>query len=884
MPAAAPAGKVPAHMSFKTTSLLFGVLLGVLTVFGLLATFQKRRLDQSYVLPSLHKDETAVIDGVEVERDGRTYDFFKTAAGWRLRLPGSGVEVRADDGKVNEIIEQVRKARKDDEADVTRTLSQWGLEKPSAGGRVTLRSKGRGKEWTLFLGKDSVDRRYVYVNSSDRPGDVLAVRRNQIDSALFEPKEIAKFRSLRLLDVSDSNTTFVDLKPSKEVKGHELVLEKKDREWRFQTPGYGSADFAGTTGSKTPTGVRGLLNTLGAIRVESEKDFEAAGEHVVAEDKVLLRVKVKRAVEGKKGETLEETLLIGEKVPAKDKDAGAGQYYARLDSDRTSARVPAKQVDALLEFVRRPDSLRSHDLAQIDRGKTDVVRLKGAKDALVALLYKPAGGDWKVKGDGLNHKASGSAPEDLLNALEGKGSVKDFFDVADEKKDGAAKDKELGLDAPTATVALYTNALEKKEAKKNEKDDKKGEKKDDKKGPEKIEQKGDKKGDKKEAEKDEPQLKPKAEPALTLTFGKVAGDVVYVKRKTADDKVSRVSVPASILDKVAPPNGPLAFLDKIISPFLTTEVARLELKVSNGPTFIVEREQEKDKDKVKDKDKKAKDRLLERPGWLLLEPKGSKDRRTADRDEVERVLFALTGMDARKWVQKVGPKGEELGDYGLKTPAVIATVTLKPEAGKKEGKVWTYYFSDEVKKKKEKGPEGFFAMVESGGDLTGIVFVPDQSVVKALKDADLRDKTVFDFKADLAKEVRLKIKDGTLTHEPIFARKPSSKTWEVKDKSVPGNFILDSDRVEGLVEALSRLKADRFVSSKGGTKEHKLTDPEAVKIEILMEDGKTRYTLTVAPTGGYYAEASTLPDAVFVVSPPQILQLMTQRLGYFGKR
>src|SRR5207302_11471892 len=131
-----------------------------------------------------------------------------------------------------------------------------------------------------------------------------------------------------------------------------------------------------------------------------------------------------------------------------------------------------------------------------------------------------------------------------------------------------------------------------------------------------------------------------------------------------------------------PPQGALAYLDTNVSPFTMMDVAKLELKVSNGPTFVVQREQEKDK--AKEKEKKAI-QLAPDTGWLLLEPKNFKDRPHADRDQVDTVLMSLTGMGARKWVKKVGAKAD-LSEYGLKAPAVVASLTLKPEGDKKEGK------------------------------------------------------------------------------------------------------------------------------------------------------------------------------------------------------
>src|SRR5439155_24085473 len=127
-----------------------------------------------------------------------------------------------------------------------------------------------------------------------------------------------------------------------------------------------------------------LLNTLGAIRPERETDFVPLSQPLFPESKAVLRVEVERAAErGAADQTVKETLLIGPKVESKEKaDAkgkgdgkengeGKGQYYARLADDEAMVRVDARNVDILLSFTRKPDALRSHDLAQIETGRPD---------------------------------------------------------------------------------------------------------------------------------------------------------------------------------------------------------------------------------------------------------------------------------------------------------------------------------------------------------------------------------------------------------------------------------------------------------------------------------------------------------------------------------
>jgi hypothetical protein len=881
-------------MSFKTTALLFGILLWVLGLFGLMLAYQRTKLDEGLVMPTLTKDQTADIGTVEVEREGHKYTFFKTSAGWRLRIDPYRQALRADGGRVQEIIRDIKEARKTEEADVTRSLAEYGLEKPVE--RVILKKEGDGREWILNVGNQSPDKSYLYVNSSDRPNEVLAVRYSRLKSVLISPKEIDKFRSLRLLDISDATAKVVDLKPGAGTKGRELILEKgKGAVWVFKKPPYGPADYEGAPVSKEPTGVRGLINTLGAIRPERESDFVPLSQPLFPENQAVLRVEVERAGErGAADQTVKEILLIGPKVESKDKGDGkkegkekgesAGQYYARLADDEAMVRVDARNVEILLGFTRKPDALRSHDLAQVDTGRPDVIRVSSGKGlAEVVTLYKPRFGEWRVTDGTMRHKANENAvqgPDGLISQLQGKNQVKDYFDVDEETtKDGKeseaakAKDKELGLDDPRTKVVVWADGLEKEKAKDEKKaaakqEPKKGEK-------EKKDQKEAAKDEKKDAKSaEEPQINPKAKPVLTLTFGKTAGELVYVKRVAADGSVSRVAVPKSVLDKVAPPQGPLAYLDPVVASFMVTDVARLDLKVSDGKQerhFVVEREGEK---------KGEKDKLPLPGGWLLVEPKDFKERPNADAGEVEKVLNALTRVTAVRYVKKVEPK-ENLSAYGLNPPAVTATVTLKKKDGEKEPAQYTYLFGSEATPDKSK-PSSLFGVMTRGGELKDILFAVSPVTVTPLKEAELRDRTVFRFDPEKVKEVRLTVRKE-LTVSPVFTRK--DKGWLIT--AGLQEFPLNPGRVDQLVSNLSNLKALRYVSFKGPEKAHELTEKPRLQIEVVMDDGKTTYTLKVgAQQGniGYYAESSTLPRAVFLVALPHFQELVEQGVTYFRQK
>jgi hypothetical protein len=858
-------------MSFRTTALLFGILIGVLWLFGLMLTLQKTKVDERLVLPTLGKEKNPSINKVEIKKGDLNLTFVKGTAGWEMTISPHSQKLRADDNTIQGLINTLIGLQKKEAPDLTQNPSQWGLAPPSE--TITLTST-LGRSWSVNLGKTSPDGSYVYVNSSDRPDSVLAVLRRDLKDALVKSNEVNRFRSQQLLDASDFNTRSVDLKPAASVKGRELALEKtKDSTWRFLKPPYGVADFEGNPKSTDPSGVRGLLNTVGAIRVEKESDFEPLGKEVFPESKALLVVQVERTGErGKKG--AKETLLIGEK-------ANKDQYYARLKGDESVVRVGARNVDILLDFTRKPDTLRSHDLAQVDTAGTDVVRISSGKGlADVVTLYRPEPGEWKVTAPGLRHRADEATikgDKGLLTALQGKGQVKEFFDSEDK-----AKDKEMGFDSPKAKVEVWVDGLEK--APKKSKDDKKAAKKTEPKKGEKEGKKADKeakktdKDTKEEKPADEPRLNPKVKPAVTLIFGKKAGEkgseVVYIKRELADGSVTRVAVPASLLDRVTPAEGALAYLDHNIAPFLAFDVERLELKTQDGKqVFVVEREPEKKA--------KGKEKFPLPGGWLLREPRDLKDRPKADPIAVQNVLGSLARLTVEKWERKVEDKNE-LKPYGLNAPAVVATVTLKKEKDQKEPKRYTYKFGSPAKAEKGKAA-GVYGILTGSSELKDIVFVAPGEIMKTLQEAEFRDRTVLRFNPAEVKELKVKIRKE-VTYTLIFQRKDD--TW-VLTKG-PEEFMLQPGRVYELLNPLSDLDALRYVTFKGPEKGQGLEEGKPkIEIEVIMKD-KTTYTLKIGaepPSGnGYYAESSALPKAVFVVAAPTFSPLINEGVSFFSRK
>src|SRR5580704_17592074 len=205
-------------MNFRTTTLLFGLLLGVLWVFGLMLAIRKSALDQGFVLPKLASLLKDSINYVEIKKGDKTYVFIKDKdKGWLLKQPPSEQEVRAEGRKVDDLIEELRLARHSNDAvqELTRNLKQWGLEPPKI--TVTLKDTSTGgQEAQFFIGDDSGDKAFAYCSSSERKRDVLAVKRSSISSVFFT--DIDDYRVRRLLTGSDLTVKKIKLTENKDGK------------------------------------------------------------------------------------------------------------------------------------------------------------------------------------------------------------------------------------------------------------------------------------------------------------------------------------------------------------------------------------------------------------------------------------------------------------------------------------------------------------------------------------------------------------------------------------------------------------------------------------------------------------------------------------------
>ncbi len=237
-------------MNYKTTYILFGILVGILVLIGLVLLIEPTPyVDTSrYVLPSAHDKKAVTSDAVtriEIERarpEPQTIVFERDPDGnhWTITAPRP---YRANNSLVEGLARQVLDAEADVKAAVPPDRKAAELDPPAE--IITLKTKD-GKELKLNVGGEGGFGGLAFVTSSDKAG-VMAVARSTIDS-LF--KKLDDFRDPYLLAASPGDYQRVKLALSKmdkkeAPKGALVLIKKSEGLWEYKDPeGYdGSAEL-----------------------------------------------------------------------------------------------------------------------------------------------------------------------------------------------------------------------------------------------------------------------------------------------------------------------------------------------------------------------------------------------------------------------------------------------------------------------------------------------------------------------------------------------------------------------------------------------------------------------------------------------------------------
>jgi hypothetical protein len=700
-------------------------------------------------------------------------------------------------------------AKTQEEGTLSPDLPRYGLAPPEA---TVLLKEGALREWKLNVGKSfGSDRdQVVYVASGTHPERPLALKRTDLDAAL---KPLTDYRSRDLLtDTGDWNAASKTDRIEVEEAGHpSIVLAKGTGErWRFEKPPYGDSDYdGGPSAGGAVTGVHPLLTELDSIRIDpgdfvadSVTDFDKYGLEAAKPERLKISIRRQNASAEPGKEKTDEATRT--LLVGKKADDKAEKFYARLDNESTIVKVSSREIDPILKFAADPGALRNRDLVDIDQAKVDAINIVNSHGKIE--LRKPQA-TWTLENP--TRPADSTTVTSLLTNIGTRRNVQSFPDVPE---------RDLGLDRPQATISLWTEGLERPAAAKPD--------------------------DKKPAP--QPKLKSDTQPTVTLTFGRKEGDRVYVRRQTADSKVI-VAVPSSLLGKLTEPA--LGFADRTLPSFS-----------ENAPvtSIIVERQGQTDELKNQAKDSKL-------PGnWKFERPKELAGR-AANTGAIDHIIAELRGLHTDKLVaDKQSPA--VLEQYGLKSPAAVATIHVLPD-GKKPDE-WVYRFGKETPDK-----NGRYAIVNK----SDVVFVAPAISFQALQN-ELQDPTVLHFDPGAVTSVKLvgwkQAVGSTFTLE---AERKAQKEWKIK---APPDFDLDAGALDTFVSGLSNLQAARFLRATALKPEMKLSAADRLlTIEIATAGAKPPLSLTLGSLDltdkAYYAQSSAMPGVIFLVPEARFEKLLT---------
>ncbi|HEY3788252.1 MAG TPA: DUF4340 domain-containing protein, partial [Urbifossiella sp.] len=619
-------------MSFRTTSILFGVVLfcGIaLLIFSI--SEEDKTPTKELLLSNLAGAKAEEIDTVEIDKgNSRLVLKRQDKEHWTITEP---VNARADAGSLDRVIDSLLKLKATTYPELSSNPAVHGLDSP--GLRVTLKSGDKSD--TLNIGEVTIGgtKAVAFVTTSTRTRP-MAVLRSELEPLFKEARsgpagELAKwsndYRTKQVFAV-DSRGGGDDVTAVKlNAKGKELALTKAPGgAWQFTNPaGWGDAATTGELSGAAPNsinGVRGLLNTIVTLQAASADDFidhptDLKQYGLNADNPDLIRVELKE----KDGAT--ETALIGKKQDAAPPSAPGtplppappAKYYVKLEGGSTVVHVnPPPTFDGLVAVIENPDPLRDRDLVKdSDKNRIDAIDINAGGQTT---KLRRVNNVWKLFG-GPNdpQDANSEVIRKLLDLVAQPHVIKDFPAVSDANFTPAET---------RAEIKLWTDA---------------------------VKPNTDPKAD--------PKAEPKVEgPPIVLQFGKKTAEGIFVRRTSAGGAKTDVRLPEKVkLNAVAPPSphgAPpppafgeevdvaaavaktrLDFLDtslKSFSQFLATN-----LTIQNGPNLT---------EIVKEKSPTS---MTTEMKWKFVKPDARKDK-PADGGTVSDLLTRLSTESVVRFV------------------------------------------------------------------------------------------------------------------------------------------------------------------------------------------------------------------------------------------
>ena len=640
-------------MNFRTTAVLFAVVIALvagLLVYSLLPDTTQAAaggLVDPLAAAGVKADE---VDRVELTRTHADQQkqrlvFVKKDGRWTLAEPVPAV---VDSFAVEAVVRDLFAAKPVNHPSLQDSPTTLGLANPAY--TVTLKKGDKSAAVNVGVTLAGKERAVTFVSAGDRPDTPLAVRtadvrslfndagRDQGGDAQTIGKWLTDFRSKRLLSADAANPGGDLASFSITRGGKTLELARTGDEWRFVSPAnYGLADAAGapTPDADRFTGVRPLLAALVNMQVGGVQDFtenvnpaDYPKYGLAADDPAAIRVELKAK------DRPPEVLYLGKRVEKDGKPVTPPKVYARVEGDSAVAAVPVDRLEAVVNTVVDPRTLRSRDLiAEASKGRIDAVDgtfVGGFRLRRVAGQNEPV---WALYGGPEPADALRSAVIGLLDTLARPRAA---TDVLLDPADAAFAQPEV-----KGELKVWFDGVEKGAAVKDG--------------------------------KLPPEPKPAGDPT-TFLFGKAEGNEVFVRR-TAGGKATDFKIPSDLFLTLS--KGRLSYVDPKIQSFVPSGADGLVL-FRTGVRTEVKRES-------------GPDQSFRTGKWSFVTPEADKGK-PADADAVFAVLQLLAAVPTNRVVAEGG--ADEYRKFGLDpaAPKLSAKVTLAADKDKER----EYHFGNET--------------------------------------------------------------------------------------------------------------------------------------------------------------------------------------------
>ncbi len=358
---------------------------------------------------------------VEVKRPGETVVLERDKGEWKLRAPAAA---DADAGKVSTLAGglgslEATEYVKDNAQE--KDLESYGLTKDALSVKLTFDEASKKPAQTLLVGKAVPDKPNEFYAKLESGTSVFAVTKAVHDSI---DQDSLSYRPLELWRVTAADVTGLRVKKAGE---DEYRLTRKDSAWQVGGPFEASA---------LPAIVTPMLNEVAAPRAEKYVAAKAAPDKLkeYGLDDPQLRV----VVVTDKPEAKERTLLVGKAA------ADPGRRYAKLAEGEAVFEVGDKLTAAL---DRGALDLLDRQLLTLDPKAVDRLESKGGAEPLVLARQGDA---WQVTESPAKtaFAADAAAVDGVLSAWSHLQAL--HFAAYGPKADLA----KYGLDKPAATVTV----------------------------------------------------------------------------------------------------------------------------------------------------------------------------------------------------------------------------------------------------------------------------------------------------------------------------------------------------------------------------------------------------------------------------------------------